>query len=79
MSDHATFVHERVALARADENPTVIARMPSGWAVLGDHQFLLRQGPAWWYPRDAWDDGPRFSDAEHGELRDALRDWLAAA
>lgn len=36
----ATVVHERVAQARDGRNPTVIARMPSGWAVLGDQQFL---------------------------------------
>jgi diadenosine tetraphosphate (Ap4A) HIT family hydrolase len=35
---HATLIHERVALARAGENPTVIGRTASGWAVLGDRQ-----------------------------------------
>ena len=35
-----TLIHKRVAAARAGENPTVICRMPSGWAVLGDAQFL---------------------------------------
>lgn len=35
-----TLIDERVALARAGENPTVICQLPSGWAVLGDHQFL---------------------------------------
>lgn len=34
-----TLIHERVALARAGENPTVIGRMTSGWAVLGDSQL----------------------------------------
>jgi diadenosine tetraphosphate (Ap4A) HIT family hydrolase len=36
-----TLIHERVALARAGMNPTVIARMASGWAVLGDSQLPL--------------------------------------
>jgi diadenosine tetraphosphate (Ap4A) HIT family hydrolase len=35
-----TLIHERVEAARAGTNPTVISRMPSGWAVLGDVQFL---------------------------------------
>lgn len=40
MSDHSTLIHERVDLARRGENSTVICRMASGWAVLGDYQFL---------------------------------------
>ncbi len=35
-----TTIHQRVEAARAGLNPTVICRMPSGWAVLGDTQFL---------------------------------------
>ena len=35
-----TLIHERVEAARAGTNPTVICRMPSGWAVLGDAQLL---------------------------------------
>ena len=35
-----TLIHERVELAQAGANPTVICRMPSGWAVLGDAQFF---------------------------------------
>ena len=35
-----TLIHERVEQTRRGENPTVICRMPSGWAVLGDSQFL---------------------------------------
>ena len=35
-----TLIHRRVADARAGANPTVIGRMPSGWAVLGDFQFF---------------------------------------
>jgi diadenosine tetraphosphate (Ap4A) HIT family hydrolase len=34
-----TLIHERVALAREGRNPTVIGRMRSGWAVLGDVQL----------------------------------------
>jgi len=35
-----TLIHERVALARRGENPTVVGRMASGWVVLGDSQLL---------------------------------------
>ena len=50
MAAFETLIHERVALARLAQNPTVICRMSSGWAVLGDHQFfegycLLRADP----------------------------------
>ncbi|WP_369991483.1 HIT family protein [Pseudomonas xanthosomatis] len=33
-------ISERVELARAGANDKVICRMPSGWAVMGDVQFL---------------------------------------
>jgi diadenosine tetraphosphate (Ap4A) HIT family hydrolase len=33
-------IAENVALARGDANDKVIWRMPSGWAVMGDVQFL---------------------------------------
>lgn len=33
-------IAERVAEAKAGRNPSVICRMPSGWAVIGDVQFL---------------------------------------
>ena len=35
-----TLIHERVEAAQREDNPTVICRMPSGWAVLGDQQFF---------------------------------------
>ena len=35
-----TIIHERVEQAREGRNPKVIARLPSGWAVIGDHQVL---------------------------------------
>ena len=35
-----TTVYERAEQTRRGENPTVICRMPSGWAVPGDSQFL---------------------------------------
>jgi hypothetical protein len=43
-------IEERVAEARAGQNPTVLCQMPSGWAVIGDRQFiqgycLLLAGP----------------------------------
>jgi diadenosine tetraphosphate (Ap4A) HIT family hydrolase len=37
---YPTFIHQRNALSRAGKNPHVIRRMPSGWAVMGDDQFL---------------------------------------
>ena len=36
----ATMIHQRVEEARQGKNPTVICRVPSGWVVLGDVQFL---------------------------------------
>lgn len=35
-----TLIHQRVNDCRRGENPKVIARVQSGWAVLGDVQFL---------------------------------------
>jgi diadenosine tetraphosphate (Ap4A) HIT family hydrolase len=35
-----TAIHRRVALLRAGADPACIARLPSGWAVLGEQQFL---------------------------------------
>jgi diadenosine tetraphosphate (Ap4A) HIT family hydrolase len=35
-----TLIHRRVAAARDGANPAVIARMRSGWAVVGDHQVV---------------------------------------
>jgi hypothetical protein len=35
-----TLIHRRVETARQGNNPTVICRVPSGWVVLGDVQFL---------------------------------------
>ena len=35
-----TLIHHRVQAARQGTNPTVICRVPSGWVVLGDVQFL---------------------------------------
>jgi len=37
---YPTIIHERVDLARRGANPTVIARVRSGWVVLGDDQRL---------------------------------------
>ena len=36
----STAIHRQVASAAAGTLPRVIARMPSGWAVLGDPQIL---------------------------------------
>ena len=33
-------IEQRVAQARSGENPTVLCQMPSGWAVIGNHQFI---------------------------------------
>jgi diadenosine tetraphosphate (Ap4A) HIT family hydrolase len=35
-----TLIHRRVAAAQDGKNLTVICRVPSGWAVLSDTQFL---------------------------------------
>lgn len=35
----ATLIHQRVELAQQGANPSVICRMSSGWAVLGDTQI----------------------------------------
>lgn len=35
-----TVIHRRVTALRAGKDPTRIARMPSGWAVFGEQQFL---------------------------------------
>jgi diadenosine tetraphosphate (Ap4A) HIT family hydrolase len=35
-----TLIHDRVALARAGDNPYVISRLKSGWLVIGDTQPL---------------------------------------
>ena len=35
-----TAIHRRVAALRAGTDPTCIVRMASGWAVLGEQQFL---------------------------------------
>ena len=36
----STLIHERVKLARRGLSPQVICRLRSGWAVLGDSQFI---------------------------------------
>ncbi len=35
-----TVIHRRVAALRAGEDPTLLARFASGWAVLGDPQVI---------------------------------------
>jgi diadenosine tetraphosphate (Ap4A) HIT family hydrolase len=35
-----TAIHRRIAALREGRDPTFIARLPGGWAVLGEHQFL---------------------------------------
>ena len=35
-----TMIHERVEAARESTNSTVITRVPSGWVVMGDVQYL---------------------------------------
>ena len=34
----STLIHQRVEMAQQGKNPSVICRMPSGWAVLGNTQ-----------------------------------------
>ena len=40
MSRPETAIHRRVAALRAGTDPTLIARLESGWAVFGAQQFL---------------------------------------
>lgn len=35
-----TAIHRRVIALRSAQDPSVIARLPSGWAVFGEQQFL---------------------------------------
>lgn len=35
-----TAIHRRVTALRAGADPSLIARLPSGWAVFGERQFL---------------------------------------
>ncbi len=35
-----TAIHRRVEALRAGRDPTLIARLPAGWAVFGERQFL---------------------------------------
>ena len=37
----STAIHRMVEAYRASNYPALIARMPSGWAVIGNSQFLL--------------------------------------
>ena len=80
---YPSVIHERVALARAGENPTVIARMESGWAVLGDQQFfegysLLLADPAVPYLTDLDEEGRKRFLADMARLGDALLEVTGA-
>jgi diadenosine tetraphosphate (Ap4A) HIT family hydrolase len=35
-----TLIHRNVALCRSGQNPTTVCKLPSGWVVLGNDQFL---------------------------------------
>lgn len=35
-----TLIHQRVDAAQRNQHPGLIARLPSGWAIMGDAQFL---------------------------------------
>jgi hypothetical protein len=39
-SNMPTLIHQRVRAANAGTNKYVICKMPSGWAVFGDQQFI---------------------------------------
>ena len=67
-----TLIRQRVEAARAGTNPTVICRMPSGWAVLADSQFLrgysiLLADPV----------APDLNSLDPGQRADFLRDMAA--
>ena len=40
MSGPVTAIHRQVEALRAGREPRLIARLPSGWALLGERQFL---------------------------------------
>lgn len=72
-----TLVHRRVEEARRGTNPTVIARMESGWAVLGDKQVvrgysLLLPDPVVPGLNDLDDDGRTRFLLDMARLGDAL-------
>jgi diadenosine tetraphosphate (Ap4A) HIT family hydrolase len=69
---HETLIHERVALARAARNPTLIGRLASGWAVLGDCQ--LPRGYCLLLPDPVV---PSLNDLEHAERASFLSDMAA--
>lgn len=65
-----TVIHERVELARKDTYEKTICRLPSGWAVMGDVQFL--KGYSLLYPDPVVDHLNAFPsfDARNEFLRD---------
>jgi diadenosine tetraphosphate (Ap4A) HIT family hydrolase len=78
-----TAIHRLVEAARRGDDPTVIARMASGWAVFGRQQFL--RGYALLLPDPVVPDlnalpaGPRGQFlADMATLGDALRDATGA-
>jgi diadenosine tetraphosphate (Ap4A) HIT family hydrolase len=78
-----TAIHRLVAAARRGDDPTVIARMASGWAVFGRQQFL--HGYSLLLPDPVVPDlnalaaGPRLQFlADMATLGDALRDATGA-
>jgi diadenosine tetraphosphate (Ap4A) HIT family hydrolase len=69
-------IHNRVDEARRGENPTVICRVPSGWVVIGDVQFL--RGYCLLLPDPVV---PSLNDLDAGQRMLFLRDmvWLGDA
>jgi hypothetical protein len=74
-----TAIHRRVLRLRANEDASLIARLASGWAVLGEQQ-LLRKAHPWSYD---WDAAPGFDAARDAalllEIRQALRSYQSLA
>lgn len=78
-----TLIHQRVEDCRRGENPKVIARVNSGWVVLGDVQFLrgyslllpeaLRRMPVWSYD---WQSAPAFDLDRDRLLMDQIREEI---
>ena len=66
-----TAIHRRVEQLRAGNDPTLIARLPSGWAVFGERQFL--RGYALLLPDPVVADLNAFS----GEVRARFLDDMA--
>lgn len=72
---------DRIGAALRGENPTVLRRLESGFAAIGDAHVWPRfawesaepvSKPVWLYPRDRWSDERFRAGPQHDALRDAV-------